>query len=94
MRGAPDFIVEVLSPATASHDHQRKRLVYERAGVPEYWLVHPTDRMLTIYRLDQGQFGKSEVWELGGETAVKVLPGVAIIWDHLLPRLSPAESDS
>ena len=53
-RGAPDWVVEVLSPATASHDHKLKRAVYERAGVREYWLIHPIDRMVTIYRLENG----------------------------------------
>ncbi|MGH8570704.1 MAG: Uma2 family endonuclease, partial [Gammaproteobacteria bacterium] len=43
VRGAPDFVVEVLSPASASHDYLQKRHAYERAGVREYWLVHPTD---------------------------------------------------
>ena len=89
MRGAPDLVVEVLSPGTASHDHVRKRRVYERAGVREYWLVHPNDRMLTIYRLADGQYGKSEVCYLTGETPVGVLPGVVIAWDALVARLSP-----
>lgn len=49
-RGAPDWIVEVVSPATAGHDHIVKRGVYERAGVREFWLVAPADRLVTIYR--------------------------------------------
>lgn len=91
VRGAPDFVVEVLSPATAAHDHVRKRRVYERAGVREYWLVHPTDRMVTIYRLAGAEYGKPEVCVLAGETPVGVLPGVAIAWDDLVGRLPPPE---
>jgi Uma2 family endonuclease len=91
VRGAPDLVVEVLSPGSASHDHVRKRGVYERAGVREYWLVHPSDRMVTIYRLSEGQFGKPEVSEMTGETAVGILPGLVIAWDALSARLSPVE---
>lgn len=91
VRGAPDFAVEVLSPSTASHDHVRKRRVYERAGVHEYWLVHPTDRIVTIYRLENGEFGKPDVFELCGETPVEALPGVSIVWDGLIQRLPPPE---
>lgn len=91
VRGAPDFVMEVLSPATAAHDHVRKRRVYERAGVREYWLVHPVDRMVTIYRLAGAEYGKPEVCMLAGETPVGVLPGVAIAWDALVGRLPPPE---
>ena len=91
VRGGPDLVVEVLSPGTASHDHVRKRRVYERAGVREYWLVHPVDRIVTIYRLEQGQFGRPDVFELAGETPVGVLPGVVIVWDALVARLAPPE---
>lgn len=91
VRGAPDFVVEVLSPSTASHDHVRKRQVYERAGVKEYWLVHPTDRMVMVYRLIDGAYGKPDVQELQGETTVGVLPGVVIAWDALVERLAPVE---
>jgi Uma2 family endonuclease len=87
LRGAPDFVVEVLSPATASHDYLLKRHAYERAGVREYWLVHPADRMLTSYRLVDGRYGEPVMQELAGTTPVSVLPGVAIAWDHLVSRL-------
>lgn len=87
VRGAPDWVVEVLSPATAGHDQIVKRRIYERAGVREYWMVHPTDRVLTIYRLEGGTFGKPDVMMLEGETQVTVLPGVVVAWDELVARL-------
>lgn len=58
-RGAPDFIAEVISPATAARDYIQKRILYERSGVREYWLIHPTDRILIIYRLESdGRFAQ------------------------------------
>jgi Uma2 family endonuclease len=42
MRGAPDWVCDVLSPATASHDQTLKLAAYERAGVPEVWFIRPT----------------------------------------------------
>lgn len=91
VRGAPDFVVEVLSPSTASHDHLRKRRVYEKAGVREFWLVHPTDRLLTIYRLEGKEFGKPEFCELTGETPISALPGVSIAWEGVTARNPQAD---
>ncbi|MBL1262784.1 Uma2 family endonuclease [Methylomicrobium sp. RS1] len=87
IRGAPDWIVEVLSPSTAGHDQIKKRRLYERHGVREYWLVHPVDRVLTVYRLQDNEFGKPEIYELKGETAVGILPEIVIRWDELAARL-------
>lgn len=86
-RGAPDWVIEVLSPNTAGHDHILKRRVYERAGVREYWLVHPTDRIVTVYWLIDGEYGRPDVYELTGSTASRVLPEVAIDWDRALSDL-------
>lgn len=91
VRGAPDWVVEVLSPATAGHDQVKKRRVYERHGVKEYWLVHPTDRVLIVYRLAGDEYGKPDVQELIGETPIAVLPGVVITWDALAARLPKPE---
>lgn len=86
-RGAPDWVIEVLSPATAGHDQIVKRRAYERAGVREYWLVHPTDRIVTIYWLTDGAYGRPDIYELTGSTASQVLPELAIDWDRALRDL-------
>ena len=91
VRGAPDWAVEVLSPSSASHDQTIKLAAYERAGVREYWLVHPTDRVLTVYRLGADGYGKPDIQELTGETAVGVLPVVIIRWDPIVSRLLPTD---
>ena len=91
VRGAPDWLLEVLSPSTAAHDQIAKRRTYERAGVREYWLVHPGDRTLTVYVLESGQYGRPEIYELKDETPIGVLPGVSIAWDALVARLPKPE---
>ena len=87
VRGAPDWVVEVLSTSSASRDQIEKRRIYERHGVLEYWLVHPTDRILTVYRLQNGEYGKPDIFKLEGITPVAVLPGVSIDWEAMTPFL-------
>ena len=87
VRGAPDWIAEVLSPSTASYDQSVKIPLYERAGVPEVWLVHPTDRTLAIYRLVDGRYGRPIYQELKGKTLLSAVVGVNIDWDRMMPRL-------
>lgn len=55
--GAPDWIIEILSPQTSSKDLNEKFDVYEESGVNEYWVVHPTEQTVLVYRLnDQGKY--------------------------------------
>lgn len=83
MCGAPDWVAEVLSPATATYDRTTKLRVLERAGVPEVWLIDPTDRTVTIHRIAAGQYRPPVVLELKGQTAITAVPGVSIDWHHL-----------
>ena len=83
-RGAPDWLAEVLSPGTASHDRTVKLSAYERAGVREVWLIHPIALTLTIYRLEAGQYGSPEILDLKGQTEITAVPGVTIDWNPML----------
>ena len=88
MRGAPDWVAEVLSPSTARHDQTLKLVAYERAGVREVWLVEPIDRTLTIYQLEAGYYGPATIFELKGQTPLTAVPGVTIDWARVLAKVS------
>ena len=64
VHGAPDLVVEVLSPSTAKHDRGRKKQVYEQCGVSEYWIVDPANKTLEQYLLQQGAFTLHEVYAI------------------------------
>ena len=87
VRGAPDWLAEVLSPNTACHDQVVKLPAYERAGVREVWLIHPDDQVLTIYRLEGGNYGRPTHLELRGQTQLTAVPGVIVDWDEMLARI-------
>lgn len=87
-RGAPDWIIEVLSPASAAHDQIKKRSLYERHRVREYWLVHPTDHILTVYCYEGDGYGKPALYELEGLLPAHVLPQVKLDWDRLLRNIN------
>ena len=78
VRGAPDWVAEVLSPNTAKKDMTVKLDAYERAGVLEYWLLHPTDRLVTVYRLVDGGYGRPVIMDMKGELPIGVLVDVTI----------------
>ena len=54
--GAPDLIVEVLSPSTTKNDRGPKMLAYARAGVKEYWIVSPLAKTVEVYLNHNGKF--------------------------------------
>jgi Uma2 family endonuclease len=58
---APDLVVEILSPGTRRRDKGRKRAVYDREGVREYWIVDPETRSITVLRRPRAGSGLTEV---------------------------------
>ncbi len=83
IRGAPDLVVEVLSPSTARRDWREKLDLYAEHGVPEYWLVDPDAKTVTVLLLDDGTF--AEVAHYGaGETLISpILAGFAASLDDI-----------
>ncbi len=69
--GAPDAVVEVLSPSTALKDKREKLALYERAGVAEYLILDPHERYAEYYRLSAGRYDRAAI--LGPEDPLPVL---------------------
>lgn len=77
--GAPDVVVEVISPSSIRTDRQDKFDVYEAAGVREYWLVDPKTQAVEVYALSGGEYALFGQF-IGDEVIQStVLPGLAII---------------
>ena len=77
--GAPDLIIEILSPSTAKKDMVFKLNLYEKVGVKEYWLVHPTDRTVTVFKLgDDGRYGRYEVYDHSEQVTVGIFSDLVL----------------
>jgi Uma2 family endonuclease len=91
-RGAPDLVIEILSPSTAARDQLTKRALYERHGVREYWIVHPIDRIVTIHRRGAGgAFGLPELFEARGSLPIAGFAGLTVDWDDAFADVPPPE---
>lgn len=77
-KGAPDLIIEVLSPSTRRHDRLVKLNLYQRAGVQEYWMVDPDNQSVQVFTLDRGALKICEDYGPGDVARVNVLEGCFI----------------
>jgi len=79
---APDLVVEILSPGTRRRDQGRKRAVYDREGVREYWMVDPEARSITVLRRPGSDAGLTDVTVLtladGGVLESRLFSGLQI----------------
>ena len=62
IHGAPDLIIEILSPSTARYDRFAKKDIYEKFGVKEYWLVSPKEKNIEVYHLIDGKFEPDDIY--------------------------------
>jgi len=90
-RGAPDLVIEVLSPSTSARDMIIKRALYERHGVSEYWIVDGESRTQYRFVMEQGRFREPDVLSYGDRLEVRVLEGVVIEMDSLFSAPPPAQ---
>ncbi|WP_209332799.1 Uma2 family endonuclease [Lunatimonas salinarum] len=85
--GAPDLVVEILSPGNNKKELQHKYEVYEAAGVREYWVVHPDERTLLIYTLESEHYRSSRLFTFGDRVASQALPGFELDLDEVFGGL-------
>ena len=85
--GAPDLIVEILSPGNNKKELQLKYEVYEASGVKEYWVVHPDERTLLIYTLEAGNYRPSRLFTLGDQVRSQTLGGFVLDLDEVFGEL-------
>ena len=77
-RGAPDLVVEILSPWTHRHDRFTKFNLYQKAGVREYWIVDPDSKCVQVFTLTDGYYKAADFGETGDKLSVNVLDDCVI----------------
>ncbi|MBC6612765.1 Uma2 family endonuclease [Hymenobacter sp. BT507] len=81
--GAPDWIIEILSPGNATHDIRVKFDLYEENGVGEYWIVFPDEKNVAAYVLTDGRYQLRGEFYQPGPIPVHTLLGFSLEWDEV-----------
>ena len=81
--GAPDWIIEIVSPGNTARDTKTKFDLYEESGVQEYWIVYPGLKTLTAYVLDGEKYRLAGEYIEPGALPVATLPGLALEWAEI-----------
>lgn len=76
--GAPDLIVEVVSPGSETHDRHKKLSAYARAGVPEYWIADPEARTVEVLMLESGEYHSQGVYQGKAILPSQIVPDFAV----------------
>ncbi|MEO7021586.1 MAG: Uma2 family endonuclease [Ktedonobacteraceae bacterium] len=76
--GAPDLIVEIISPSSVTYDRLVKHTIYEQAGVPEYWLVRPKAQTIEVFALETGKYRSLGIFK--GEQCLisRIVPDITV----------------
>jgi len=83
IEGAPDLIIEILSPSTAYYDLREKYRIYERYDVKEYWIVDPMQKKIEIYENKDQNFSLYNEVEEEGVVSSKLLDGFSVILNDI-----------
>ena len=78
IQGAPDLVVEILSPSTAGYDQGYKRALYAQHGVREYWLVDPDAETVAVLVLGEDGLNPHQVFETGQTLESPLLAGLSL----------------
>jgi len=85
IEGAPDIIVEILSPSNWVTDRREKFKIYAKAGVPEYWIVNPSARTIELFVLREDRYDLIGKYNVGETVRSEVLSGFAVNVEEICP---------
>ncbi|RMD92127.1 MAG: Uma2 family endonuclease [Calditrichaeota bacterium] len=86
IHGAPDLIVEILSPGSIRRDRDIKRKIYSKFGVTEYWIVNPRQRTVEVYRLRNQVLRRAEIFRDADVLTSPLLPGFELPVNLVFPK--------
>ncbi len=90
--GAPDLIIEIISPSTYRKDRMEKFFLYEQVGVKEYWLVSPGDKIVEVFILGtDGKYGRPDIYGENDTIQLKALKDKKIDLSSVFSLGSPPE---
>jgi len=81
-RGAPDLVIEILSPSNSAIEMYRKLNIYRKAGVPEIWIINPDEKQVDVYHLIDNRY-VSNILLMGDTLKSQRFPGFEIPLDVL-----------
>ncbi len=84
IEGAPDVVVEILSPSTGYYDLTHKKDAYAVAGVQEYWIVDPMEKWIEVFENSGGEFRLMDRQRRKGTIKSKLLPDFSVELESIL----------
>ncbi len=92
VQGAPDLVIEILSPSTSTRDRRLKKALYERFGVAEYLIVDPVAESVDRYLLVDGRYGSPEIFDWSEPLTLNLFPELILnlweVFEKELPEVS------
>ena len=85
--GAPDWIVEIITPGTVARDTRTKFDLYAEAGVSEYWIVYAAEQIITAFELQNNHYQATGEYYEPGPVPCRTLPDLQLQWADVFERV-------
>jgi len=91
-RGAPDLVIEILSPSTAGRDRVKKLNLYERFGVKEFWIISLDSAAVMVFRLDaDGRYARPVQFYWSDKLTTPLFPALEVDLSEVFPKFVDTE---
>ena len=87
IQGAPDLVIEILSPSNAAHDRKKKSKIYFTNGVKEYWIADPDQKLVDVFIAGENQWRWAGVFDQEDILTTALLPGLEIKLSEIFKNL-------